>query len=183
MVIELIFLARVLAQPIAVPADACAALVPPALSARINADLPGYSLPSSNDAGELRNREIATRGDWPCPFVVAGDFDGNGTLDRVLLVKASHGATKLLGALNLNGEWQLSLSEEWNVPLIDSELSPMGSGLYQRSDAVDHPVAQLDKLSSIQAESDGFSAGKINGRKAVYFYIDNHWQKLTIKEN
>jgi hypothetical protein len=183
LVIELILLARVATQPVAIPVDACATLVPPALSARITADLPGYSVANSNDAGEARVKEIASRGDWPCAFVVAGDFDGDGYLDRAMLIKSAQGKIKLISALNLSGEWQLSLSEEWAVPLTESELRPLQAGLYQRSDAIDHPVAQLDKLPSIQAENDGFSAGRINSRRAVYFFVHDRWQKLTIKDN
>lgn len=181
--IELIFLARVVAQPVTTPADACAALVPPALSARIVADLPGYTVPNSNDAGEVRVRDIANRGDWPCAFIVAGDFDGDGLLDRAMLIKSAQGGMKLISALNLSGQWQLSLSEEWSVPLSESELRPLEPGLYQRTDAIDHPVAQLDKLPSIQAENSGFSAGRINSRRAVYFFLHDQWQKLTIKDN
>ena len=185
MLIELMFIARAVVQPVTVPAplDACAALVPASLSAKLVADFPGATLPSSVDAGEVRTRDIATRGDWPCPFVVAGDFDGTGTLDRALLVKFANGTTKLIGALNNNGQWQLSLNDDWPLSLAESELRPMEPGLYQRSDAIDHPDSRLDQLSSIQAENSGFAASKLNGRRAVYFLIGDQWQKLTIKDN
>lgn len=182
MAIELILLARVAAQP-PVPADACAAWIPPALSVRITTDLPGYSPPLSTDAGETRIHDIAANGDWPCPFVVAGDFDGNGTLDRALLVKSSQGAVKLIAVINNRGEWRITLNEDWPLSLAESELRPMEAGLYQRSDAIDHPVAQLDQLSSIQAENNGFASGKVNGRRIVYFLVNDQWQKLVIRDN
>lgn len=173
-------LAQALAQPVAA-ADACAVLIPPALSSRLAADMPGYQLPQVADAGEARIKDITGKGGWPCPFVVAGDFDGNGSLDRALLVKSA-GGIKLIGVLNNQGQWQLSLSEDWPLPLTDSELIPIESGLYQRSDAITQPVAQLDQLANIQAENPGFSAGKAAGRYAVYFFVNSKWQKLTMKD-
>ena len=181
--IELILMARAVVQPAPVVPDACEMMIPTALSARINADMPGYGLPRSGEAGDVRNRDINNKGDWPCPFVVAGDFDGNGSLDRALLVKSSQGAYKLIAALNNNGQWRLSLSEDWSPSLVVSELRPADAGLYQRSDAIDHPVAQLDQLPSIQAENSGFSASKLGGHRTVYFLINEQWQKLTIKDD
>ncbi len=183
MAIELVLLARVVMQAAAVAADACAALIPATLSARLTSDMSGYTVPLSGDAGEPRSHDIAIQGDWPCPFVVAGDFDGNGSLDRALLVKSPQGTLKLITALNHNGQWQLSLTEDWPLPLTETELRPLDAGLYQRSDAIDHPDAQLDQLSSIQAENSGFAAGKVNGRRTVYFLLNDQWQKLTIKDD
>jgi hypothetical protein len=182
MAIELILMARAAAQPTPVVADACATMVPPSLGARIATELPGYTLPRASEVGEVRARDISNKGDWPCPFVVAGDFDGNGSLDRALLVKSPQGAFKLVAALNNNGQWQLSLSEDWPLPLAESEVRPAEPGLYQRSDAIDHPAAMLDQLPSIQAENSGFSASKVNGRRAVYFLVGEQWQKLTVKD-
>jgi hypothetical protein len=88
----------------------------------------------------------------------------------------------LVAALNNNGQWQLSLSEDWPLPLAESEVRPAEPGLYQRSDAIDHPAAMLDQLPSIQAENSGFSASKVNGRRAVYFLVGEQWQKLTVKD-
>ena len=187
MIVELMFIARAVVQPVPLLApvapDACAALVPATLSVKLAADLPGAVMPMSSDAGESRTREIASRGDWPCPFVVAGDFDGNGYLDRVLLMKLADGSIKLLSALNNNGQWQVSLNEDWPLSLTESELRPLEPGLYQRSDAIDHPDSRLDQLSSIQAENSGFAASKLNGRRAVYFLVGEQWQKLTLRDN
>jgi hypothetical protein len=176
----LILLAQALAQPV-VSADACGALIPPALSSRLSADMPGFQLPQSTDAGDTRVKELAANGGWPCPFVVAGDFDGNGSLDRALLIKSASGV-RLISVLNNQGQWQVSMSEDWPLSLAESELSPIEPGLYQRGDAITQPVAQLDQLASLQADNGGFSAGKIAGRYAVYFYINSKWQKLTLKD-
>ena len=181
--IELILMSRALVQPAPVAADACAVMIPAALSMRITTDMPDYRLPQSSDVGDIRNRDISSKGDWPCPLVVAGDFDGNGSLDRALLVRSSHGPLKLIAALNNNGQWQLSLSEDWPFPFALSDLRAVEAGLYQRSDAIDHPAAQLDQLPSIQAENIGFSASKLTGRRVVYFRVGEQWQKLTLKDD
>jgi len=166
--------------PTSTAGDACAALIPTALAARIAADLPAYQLPASSDAGEARIKSLDVSGNWPCPFVVLGDFDGNGTLDRALLLKPKQpGMARLIGALNNNGQWQITLSEEWPLALSESELAPKDAGFYQRDEAIKQPTAQLDQLASLQAEYALFSAGKLNGQYALYALINGKWQKLT----
>jgi hypothetical protein len=163
--------------------DACAALIPSALVARIAADWPAYQLPVSSDAGEARGKALDVSGDWPCPFVIVADFDGNGTLDRALLLKPRQpGTARLLGALNNNGQWQITLSEDWPLTLSDSQLSPKEAGLYQREEAIKQPAAQLDQLASLQSDYAGFTAGKLNGLYALYALINGKWQKLTFNE-
>jgi hypothetical protein len=163
--------------------DACAALIPSALATKLATDWPAYQLPASGDAGDARVKALDAAGDWPCPFVVVGDFDGNGTLDRALLLKPKQpGSARLLGALNNNGQWQITLSEEWPLALSDSLLDPKEPGLYQRDDAIKQPVAQLDQLVSVQADYAAFTAGKLNGQYALYALINGKWQKLTLNE-
>lgn len=167
--------------------DACAALIPPNLAAKLAADLPAYQLPTSNDAGEQRNKDLSASGDWPCPFVVPGDFDGNGTLDRALVLKSKEaGSARLVGIMNNggnnNGQWQIMLSEDWPLALSDTELSPKEPGLYQREEAIKQPVEQLDQLASLQSDYAGFAAGKVNGQYALYALINNKWQKLTLRD-
>lgn len=177
-----LFSAAVAAEPVS---DACAPLLPKALISKLASELPAFQVPSSADLGEARTAQLASSGDWPCPLVVLADFDGNGTLDRALLVKARDGADKsarLIGALNLNGQWQISLSEEWPLELSSSELHPQESGLYQRADAISKPNEQFDQLASLQTENAAFSAGKVDGQYAVYAYITGKWQKLTMRD-
>ncbi|MGC3982625.1 MAG: hypothetical protein QM808_15355 [Steroidobacteraceae bacterium] len=166
--------------------DACASLVPPALAARVTADFSAYQLPSSDDAGEGRNAALNASGSWPCPFVVLGDFDGNGTLDRALLLKSRQGGNagnpRLIGALNNNGQWQVTLSEDWPLALGDSELVPKEAGFYQREEAIKQPVEQLDQLASLQTDYASFTAGKMGGQFAIYALVNGKWQKLTLNE-
>jgi hypothetical protein len=161
-------------------ADACASLIPPALANRLAADLPNYRLPTSADAG-ARLKDIANQGDWPCPFVVIGDFDGNGWLDRALLLPAKgEGNARLVTVSNLQGQWQLSLNEEWPLPLSSSELRPLEAGLYQRADATLQPAAMLDQLASLQADFSALRAGQSGGEYRVYALVNGHWQKLSM---
>jgi hypothetical protein len=166
-----------------VESDTCATLIPAALANKLATELPAYQLPSSNDAGEQRNKELNASGDWPCPFVVLGDFDGNATLDRALVLKSRQdGSARLVGVLNNNGQWQVTLSEDWPLALGDTELSPKESGFYQREDAIKQPVEQLDQLASLQIDYPGFAAGKLNGQNALYALVDGKWQKLTLRD-
>lgn len=161
--------------------DTCASLIPPALNVRLAADLPDYRLPTSDDAGAERLKTITTQGDWPCPFIVIGDFDGNGWLDRAMLMPARNGnAARLIAALNTRGQWQLSLSEDWPLAMNLSELRPLESGMYQRNDAIAQPAAQLDQLPSLQADFASFQAGKPGADYSVYALVAGHWQKLAM---
>lgn len=166
-----------------VAGDACAPLVPPALANKIATDFSAYQLPSSSDLGEARNKDLNNSGDWPCPFIVLGDFDGNGALDRAVLLKnRQSGAARLIAAMNANGQWQITLSEEWPLALVDTDLRPMEAGFYQRAEAIKQPVEQLDQLPSLQVEYSAFSAGKLNSGYAIYGVISGKWQKLTMQD-
>lgn len=168
-------------------ADACAALIPASLANKVAAELPSYQLPQSADMGEARSAELSSSGDWPCPYVVLGDFDGNEQLDRAILLKPRQaGNARLIGALNNpgqgQGQWQITLNEDWPLALADSELRPREAGLYQSEDAIRQPTEQLDQLASLQAENTAFTAGKLNGQYAIYALINGKWQKLTLRD-
>lgn len=184
----LLLLAKAVAVPAPVPtpvsavADACANLLPPALVSKLQTEQPGFELPRAAQAGEARLQLIAKTGAWPCPFITLGDFDGNGWLDRALLLSDSNGAVRLVAALNTEGSWQLALNEEWGIAMVDSYLQPLEAGLYQRHDASSKPAAELDLLGSIQSDSPGFTAGKWNGRYAVYFFQESAWRHLWMQD-
>jgi hypothetical protein len=164
-------------------AEACASLIPPTLARTLAAELPGYAVPLSTDAGELRAAEIDTSGDWPCPFVVLGDFDGNEDLDRAILLKSRQiSNARLIGVQNNRGQWQITLNEDWPLTLAESELRLTEAGLYQREDAIKQTAEQFDQLTGLQAENTAFTAGKVNGRYAVYALVDGKWQKLTLRD-
>lgn len=191
MFLEFVLLAKIAAVPAASPApapppliaDACASLVPSGLATKLQAEEPGFELPSAQDAGSARLQSIATSGDWPCPFIVLGDFDGNGALDRALLIKnPGTQGVKLVVALNSDGAWQIKLAEDWGLTLAESYLKPMEPGLYQRSDAGAKPAAELDLLNGIQSDSPGFAAGKPEGRYAAYFFLNGRWQHLWMQD-
>jgi hypothetical protein len=188
MFLELILLAKSVATPApaappSAPPDACAALIPPGLAAQLQAEQSGFELPKAADAGETRLQAISASGAWPCPFVALGDFDGDGNLDRALLLRnPSSGTVKLIAALNMSGAWQIKLAEDWGVPLADSYLQPLEPGLYQRSDASTKPAAELDLLNSIQSDSAGFAVGKLAGAYAVFFFQNAAWQRVWLKD-
>jgi len=161
--------------------DACASLIPPALNMQLTTALPDYRLPSSEDAGAERLKAITAQGDWPCPFIVLSDFDGDGRLDRAMLLPARNGdGARLLVALNAPDQWLFSLSEDWPMAMNLSELRPLESGLYQRNDAIAQPAAQLDQLQSLQADFSSFRAGNTGAEYNLYALVGGHWQKLVM---
>lgn len=164
------------------PGNACESLIPPALATKLNSELTAYQLPNGTDIGEQRSKELSSSGDWPCPLVVLGDFDGNGSLDRALLLKGRQAGARLIGALNDHGQWQISLNEDWPLALGDSELQPQESGFYQREEAIRLPAEQFDQLPGLQAENAAFTAGKVNGQNSLYALVNGKWQKLLLHD-
>lgn len=176
------------ATPLALPSlDVCTTMVPPRLAAQLQRDLADYLLPQLTDAGVNRLKEIADRGAWPCPFVVLGDFEGDGTWDRAILLKhKSLPSVKLITARNVNGLWQIDLQMDWPIAIATAMVEPLSAGLYeQRKTPVKagvSPAVQLDNLVSIQADHAGFSVGQAEGAKLAYFYQNDGWQHLLLEE-
>jgi hypothetical protein len=178
MLITLIAAAKIVATPapVPVPADACAALIPPKLAELLLRENPGFQIPRSTDASPERLKRIEDSGDWPCSFVAAGDFDGNGLLDRAILMKSSSApAVRVVAALNIDGMWQLTLSQDWAVSMELAYLKPLEPGLYQRPKATEAPTAELDKAAPLESDRPGFEAGEEKGHSAVFFFQEASW--------
>lgn len=162
-------------------------MVPPQLAAQLTRENPDYLLPLLADAGTVRIQEISERGDWPCPFVTLGDFDGDGTWDRAILLKhKSQPSVRLITARHIGGMWQIELQQNWPMSIATMLLEPLSAGLYEHHQspvqAGVSPAVQLDNLTSIQAERAGFSSGQIGGVKLAFFYQNDVWQHLPIDD-
>ena len=181
MLLAVIALAKAVATPLPTPApaDACAALVPPKLAELVLRENPGFRLPRSTDALPERLKRIEDSGDWPCAYVAVGDFDGNGSLDRAVLLKsASAPAIRIVAALNTEGTWQLTLSQDWPIRMELAYLRPAEPGLYQRPKSTLAPVTELDKATPLESDRPGFEAGEERGRAAVFFFQDSSWRHV-----
>jgi len=184
MLLTLVALAKAVATPapVPLPADACAALIPPKLAEVVLRENPGFQLPRSTDASAERLQRIENSGDWPCSYVAAGDFDGNGSLDRAILLKSTSAtAVRVVAALNIDGSWQLTLSQEWAIPMESAYLKPVEPGLYQRPKSTAAPAAELDKAAPLESDRPGFEAGEEKGRSVVFFFQDAGWQRAEME--
>jgi hypothetical protein len=158
-------------------------MVPPRLMILISREQPDYVVPQLLDAHADRLMAIATRGGWPCPFVAIADVDGDGNLDRAVLLKhKNEPSIRLIAARNVDGEWRIDLQKEWPIALSAAVVEPLEAGLYEQSRAGRNPAAQLDNLNSIQSDHAGFLAGQDEGAKAAFFYQNNKWQELWIED-
>ena len=183
MLLTLLALAKAVATPVSAPppADACASMIPPKLAELVLRENPGFQLPRSSDASPERLKQIEASGDWPCSYVAIGDFDGNGSLDRAMLLKSTAGpAVRVVAALNTDGSWQLTFSRNWAIPIDLAYLKPLEPGLYQRPKSTATPVAELDKAAPIESDRPGFEAGETNGRSAVFFFQEATWREVEM---
>ena len=184
MLIAALAAAAAIANSAPTPAtDVCAAMIPPRLAALIARENPDYILPRSNDVRSERANTIAERGGWPCPFVAIGDFDGDGSLDRALVLKHKTESTvRLIAARNVDGMWRIELQKDWPVALSAAVVEPLEAGFYEQTKSGHNTAAQLDNLNSIQSEHTGLLAGQVEGAKAAYFYQNNAWQEIWVEE-
>jgi len=163
--------------------DICLAMLPPQLAAILERGQPDHTLPLLTDTPPERLLALANSGSWPCPFVAAADFDGDGDLDRaVLLKRTSEPGVRLAIARNDDGEWRIELQKDWPVALILAVVAPLEAGLYEQTKAGPNVAAQLDALNAIQADHGGFVAGQVEGAKVAFFYVDGAWRELWLQD-
>jgi hypothetical protein len=167
--------------------DICLAMVPPRLTAQIERDHADYAMPRLTDSPIERLMSNAETGGWPCPFVAIADVDGDGSLDRAVLLKHKTQSTvRLIAARNVEGMWRIELQKDWPIAMGAAIVEPLEAGLYEQARAsgtaaTQTPAAQLDNLNSIQSDHAGFVAGQLESAKAAYFFQNGKWAELWIE--
>lgn len=162
--------------------DICLAMLPPRLAVTLERGNPDHALPLLTDAAPDRLLAIAQSGSWPCPFVAAADFDGDGDLDRAVLLKhKTDSGVRLVLARN-DDEWRIDFQKDWPIAPNAALVAPLEAGLYEQAKAGPDAAAQLDSLNSIQADHPGFLAGQAEGAKAAFFYLNGAWREMWVEE-
>jgi hypothetical protein len=163
--------------------DICLAMVPPRLAEQILREQPNYALALLTDVPAPRVLQTADSGGWPCPFVAAADVDGDGTLDRAVILKhKTEPGVRLLVARQLEKGWRIELQREWPIALAAALVEPLDAGFYEQSPANRDSAKNLDEQLSIQSEHAGFVAGQTDGRKAALFFQNGAWRQLWLSE-
>lgn len=169
--------------PPALATDICLAMIPPQLAAQLQSENPDYALPTLADVPVDRLIATAQAGSWPCPFVAIGDFDGDGNLDRAVLLRhKSEPTVRLIAARHENGQWRIELKKDWPIRIVDAQVEPLEAGLYEQTKGGKDAAKQIDNLKSIQSDHAGFVAGQYEGGKQAYFYINNEWQDIWLED-
>jgi hypothetical protein len=175
-----------LATSIAAPSpanDVCLAMVPPRLAAQITREHPAYALPLLTDSPADRLLAEAEKGSWPCPFAAVADVDGDGTLDRAVLLRhKTEPAIRLVLARHVDNGWRIDLQKDWPLNLTAAVVEPLEAGLYQQSAAGPDAGRHLDTLNSLQSDHAGFLAGQAEGAKAAFFFQNDAWQTLWLAD-
>lgn len=163
--------------------DICLAMIPPRLATVIAREHPDFVLPNLVDAHADRLMSIASQGGWPCPFVAIADVDGDGNLDRAVILKhKTEPNSRLVIARHIEGEWRLDKQKDWPLSLNITVVEPLEAGLYEQVKGPHNVAAQFDNLNSIQSDHAGFLAGQAEGAKAAHFFQSGKWQELWIEE-
>lgn len=163
--------------------DICLAMIPPKLAANLKSAHPDFDLPSVSDVPVERMMANAASGAWPCPFVTIGDFDGDGGLDRALVLKHKTDlAVRLVAARNDGGQWHIDLQKDWPLAVATVAVEPLDAGLYEQTRGGKDAAKQIDNLKSIQSDHPGFSAGAIDKAKQAFFYVGEEWQTIVLSD-
>jgi hypothetical protein len=163
--------------------DICLAMLPPRLSATLERGQPDYALPLLTDASPDRLLANAQAGGWPCPFAAVADFDGDGDLDRAVLLRHKNEiGVRLVIARNEGGEWRIELQKDWPIALTSATLEPLEAGRHEQTKAGVDVAAQLDTLNVIEADHPGFLAGQTEGAKAAFFFQNGAWREMWVAE-
>ena len=163
--------------------DICLAMIPPRLGAQIAKEHPDYVVPLMTDAQVDRLMATAESGGWPCPFVAIADVDGDGALDRALVIRhKSQPSVRLLAARNVDGMWRIELQKDWPFAITAAVVEPLEAGLYEQSKTGVNAAAQLDNLNSIQSDHAGFLVGQAEGAKLALFLQDGKWRELWVED-
>jgi len=170
------------ASPALPTPDLCQAMLPPGLVVKLSLSQSQYELPRLADIPADILKANAIDGGWPCTLVAIGDFDGDSRWDRALILRHKTEPTvRLIAALNLEADWEISLQVDWPLTIGEVALEPLPPGLYEQA-RTGSATAQLDNLASIQADFTGFFAGQRNGKQAGYFWVNDAWQHVWITE-
>lgn len=130
-----------------------------------------------------RLMRTAALGGWPCPYVAIADFDGDGNLDRALLLKHKTEPTvRLIVAHNEAGKWRIELQKDWPIAIADAQVEPLEAGLYEQAKGGRDAVQEIDNLKSIQSDRAGFLGGPAIGTKQAFFSINGEWQSIRLED-
>ena len=163
--------------------DVCLAMVPPRLAAQLQKENPDHQIATVTDAPVERLLAAANAGGWPCPFVAIGDFDGDGSLDRALVLKhKSEASVRLIAARNEDGQWRIELKKDWPIAITAAVVEPLEAGFYEQTKGGKDAAKQIDNLKSIQSDHAGFAAGTDEAGKQAYFYVNDKWDDLWLAD-
>jgi hypothetical protein len=156
---------------VATAVDTCGALADAELLTAVREAARGYRWPTAADVAEGHAEFLRQ----PCPLVTTGDFDGDGTADRAVLLFRNRGNQKdgvLVAALRKGDAWQVEVLFR-GTGLNFVSTGPPGSYRFFES-AATTPSAPGEVLR-MTAPSDVIISGTRESSEFVFARIKGRW--------
>ena len=162
--------------------DSCSAQIPPQLAAKISSAFPGYRTPLERDNLPEDIEYDRKAGGTGCLGVATADFDGDGIKDFLLALTPLKGVTPIaVVALTRTDNWSFFTIRSWVENRVRLYTRAVPPGHYERSEALDGPVAEGER-ESLQCSHSGAEVGATESTGIVYCYVNGTWLYVWVSD-
>ena len=179
---RLSLLALLIASRPLVAADPCEAMLPNELRQAVERRFRNDRVSTSADTPEEDRRAFSEHGGNTCLLVASADFDGDGRVDRVLVLPSKKGRRfRLVVALHRSAGWSLASLREWDGSHDNPYVEIAPPGIYRHTEAYDF-VPEPSALEQLSTKRPGFYFGKIESAAMAYFLHSGRWVHIYVSD-
>jgi hypothetical protein len=137
---------------------------------------PRYRLPRLSDNLEEDRAYYRRQGHSGCLGVTSGDFNGDGSEDSAVLLRAIDGRSAVLvAALRVGPEWQAQTLRRFEKrELLNLYVTTVAPGEYKRAEYLDGPL-EAGEVAAFRSERHGIATGTTEASSVLYFWTPERW--------